>query len=82
VQPTAVAICSSSATENVLKIKPERKCKVYVLHALEVERDEYGQSHILITDTNFLLSLLNILIRQEVKQYGQLPNPKFPNNTP
>lgn len=53
--------------EYLLKIQPEKHCKIYILQALKVERDEYGHLHELITDNQFLLSLLEILIRQGVR---------------
>ena len=52
--------------EYILKIQPEKKRKVYILQALMVEREEFGQVHTLITDNRFLLALLEILIYQGI----------------
>ena len=53
--------------EYILKIQPERDCKIIVLQALEVERDEYGHLHMLITDNKILSSLLELLILQGIR---------------
>lgn len=53
--------------EYIIKIQPERKCKIVALQALEVERDEEcGHLHMLITDNKILLSLLELLLWQGV----------------
>ena len=54
-------------TEYILKIQPARKCKVYVLQALRIEREEYGHNHMLIISNKFLLALLDILISQGIR---------------
>ena len=51
-------------TEYLLKVKPEKKYRVYALSALKVDR--HNNSCQLIADNVFLLSLLNILIRQGI----------------
>ena len=49
--------------EYILKIQPESDCRLAVLQALEVERDdEYGQLHTLITNSSVLSSLLERLL--------------------
>ena len=51
--------------EYILKIQPDHKNKIYALQALKVERvKDEGIYHMLISDNCFLLSLLNLLIRQ------------------
>ena len=52
--------------EYVLRIQPENKHKMVALQALEVDRDEYGHLHTLITDNKILSSLLELLIWQGV----------------
>ena len=54
-------------TEYILKIQPDKKCKIYILQALRVERGGFGYSHMLILDNHFLLALLEILVRQGVR---------------
>jgi len=49
--------------EYILKIQFERKNRIYILQALRIDCDN---SKKLITDNNLLLSLLNILIWQEI----------------
>ena len=65
--PSYTATMIINDTEYIFKIQPDRKCKVYILQALRVEREEYGHSHTLILDNHFLLALLEILIRQGVQ---------------
>ena len=52
--------------EYILKIQPDNKCKVYILQALRVDREEYGHCHTLILENKFLYALLEILIYQGV----------------
>ena len=54
-------------TEYILKIQPARKCKVYILQALKVEREEFGHIHTIIISNKFLLALLDILIYQGIR---------------
>ena len=53
--------------EYSLRIQPESRCKMAVLQAFSIYRDEYGADFELITSGNILSSLLEILIYQGVR---------------
>ncbi len=54
--------------ECIVKIQPERHCKIVILQALRIYRENHGPSFQLLTQANLLSSLLEILIYQEVGQ--------------
>ena len=60
-------IMKINGTEYSLKIQPEPHCRMAVLQACRVCRDEYSPDFELITNGNILLSLLELLIYQGVK---------------
>ena len=53
-------------TEYCVRFQPEKGYRVAVLQALIVYRDKYEIVHELITDDKMLLSLSEIMIRQDV----------------
>ncbi|KUO70774.1 MAG: hypothetical protein APF77_07615 [Clostridia bacterium BRH_c25] len=53
--------------EYSLRIQPESRCRLAVLQAFRIYRDEYGPDFELITSGNILSSLLEILIYQGVR---------------
>ena len=55
-----------NGTEYAIKIQPERHNKIAVLQVLRIYREECGQSFELITRSNVLSSLLEILIYQGI----------------
>ncbi|MBU5450049.1 hypothetical protein [Acetivibrio sp. MSJd-27] len=55
-----------NSTEYCIKIQPEGCNKLAVLQAYQIERDEYGHLHELITDNNILSALLELLLRQRM----------------
>lgn len=50
-----------------MKIQPERHCRIAILQAYRIDREEDGQNFELITSGNLLSSLLEILIYQGVR---------------
>jgi len=56
-----------NSKEYILKIQPDAHRRIVALQALEVYREEnYGQSHMLITDNHILSSLLDFLLWQGI----------------
>ena len=53
--------------EYTLCLQPDSHCKVAVLYAVEVLREEDGVSHILITQNLLLSSFLEIILHQGVR---------------
>jgi hypothetical protein len=53
--------------EYAVRIQPESRCRMAILQAFKIYRDEDGPKFKLITRSNVLLSLLEILIYQGVK---------------
>lgn len=50
--------------EYLLKVQPTTKCKIAVLQALMMEREDEGIAHTLITDNKILLALFELLLFQ------------------
>ena len=68
-QPLDASYTVNMSINNIpysIKIQPEHNCKLAILQALRIERDEDGPSFKLITNNNLLSSLLEILIYQGV----------------
>ena len=58
---------SISGTEYSLRIQPETRCRMAILQAFRIDRDEDGPNFELITRGNILSSLLEILIYQGIR---------------
>ena len=57
-----------NGVEYALRVQPEKHCKMAVLQALRIDRDEGGPNFELITGGGLLSSLLEILIYQETSR--------------
>ena len=58
---------SISGIEYSLRIQPETRCRMAILQAFRIDRDEDGPNFELITRGNISSSLLEILIYQGVR---------------
>lgn len=56
-----------NGTEYTIWLQPDTHCKIAVLYAVEVIREEDGISHILITQNALLSSFLEIILYQGVR---------------
>ena len=59
--------------EYTIFLQPDSHCKVAVLYAVEVLREEEGSNHILITQNVLLASFLEIILYQGVRGIFQAP---------
>lgn len=56
-----------SGAEYSVRLQPEARCRMAVLQALRIERDEDGPDFELITESAVLSALLELLLSQWVK---------------
>jgi hypothetical protein len=56
-----------NGVEYAVRIQPESRCRMAILQAFKIDRDENGLKYKLITKNNVLLSLFEILIYQGMK---------------
>ncbi len=62
------AVIKIEGKDYILKIQPEGKNKISILHALEIDCEEFGKSYNIITDSKILVALLEVLIWQKIQQ--------------
>ena len=57
---------SINGVEYAVKVQPEDDCKMAVLQALEIDRDEDGPNFMQVTGNGLLAAFLEILVEQGI----------------